>query len=231
MTPLIVTKVRRFTMRLRKPGEAATAAGESDASALAGRRDGSPARAGWKPPRRDRRKTSEILFRRDTPAAAAPADAIERLVAEVRERVLVMARKTGGGLAQATVLGRLSATGEISRRQLEAGRRYAAIVREHDALLGRATGSAETPDGADDHPAARSHYRAAMARYDRCRAALRDAAREDRMAGAVVDAVAVNDWSLPDLTPALRIGLNHLARTLDAMGEAPADTGWLAAQG
>lgn len=34
------------------------------------------------------------------------------------------------------------------------------------------------------------------------------------MASTVVDAVAIADWSLPDLTPSLRIGLNHLARAL-----------------
>ncbi|MCC6736155.1 MAG: hypothetical protein IT534_08495 [Bauldia sp.] len=167
--------------------------------------------------RRAQRTTIFAASGADADKTALPSDGIARLVAEARERVLVMARKTGGGLAQPTVLGRLAATGEISRRQVEAGRRYAAIAREHDALLGRSGDDAE----------ARSRYRAAMARYDRCRAALRDAGAEDAMAGAVVDAVAVNDWTLPDLTPALRIGLNHLARALDAMGgEATVTAGW-----
>ena len=60
-----------------------------------------------------------------------------------------------------------------------------------------------------------ARYRHALARYDLYRAALGEATREDLMAAAVVDAVAIADWQLPDLTPSLRIGLNHLARALD----------------
>lgn len=177
---------------------------------------------------RVRRKRSTVIVRKegrevDGDVGLSATDPIERLVAEARERVFLMSRKSGGGVAQTSVLGRLAATGEISRRQYEAGARYATIVREHDALLAHRTArptavSDAAPDEVDDD---RVRYRSVMARYDRCRSSLRDAGREDLIAAAVVDAVAVSNWDLPDLTPALRIGLNHLARTLELMdGEA-----------
>lgn len=229
MTPLIVKKVRRLRMRIRATDQTAAGQDETGVTARLGRRPG-PAvvSAGRARPARRKRNTP-VVSGEAAAAGGVATDPIERLVAEARERVLLMARKKATGLAQATVLGRLSATGEISRRQFEAGRRYAEIVREHDALLGAATSVGATADGMED-AAARTAYRMAMARYDGCRAALREAGREDRMASAVVDAVAVNDWELPELTPSLRIGLNHLARALDAMGgEAPGATGWFAA--
>lgn len=148
---------------------------------------------------------------------------MKRTMLEARERVFGLSRKAAETMPETSILGHLAATGEISRRQYEAAARYTEIVREHDILLG-AKGLPRVADfdrvsGHDgdegDGAAYQARYRNAMARYDRCRAALRDASREDRMAGSVVDAVSVNNWGLPDLTPSLRIGLNHLARALD----------------
>ncbi len=154
------------------------------------------------------------------------AEDMQRIVKEARERVFGLSKQAAAAMPETTVLGRLVVTGEISRRQYEAAARYAEIVREHDILLGAKgfpkAGNLERTAGHDGDEgtsaAYQARYRHAMARYDSCRAALRDAAREDRMAGSVVDAVAVNNWALPDLTPSLRIGLNHLARVLDGAG-------------
>lgn len=148
---------------------------------------------------------------------------MQRVAKEARERVFGLSKKDAAAMPETSVLGRLVATGEISRRQYEAAARYAEIVRQHDILLGAKgmprAGDLERQggfDGEDGTSAAyRARYRHAMARYDLSRAALREAMREDRMASSVVDAVALNDWSLPDMTPSLRIGLNHLARALD----------------
>jgi hypothetical protein len=148
---------------------------------------------------------------------------MQRVVKEARERVFGLSKKAAAAMPETSVLGGLVATGEISRRQYEAAARYAEIVRQHDILLGAKglprAGDLERKGGYDGEDgtseAYRARYRHAMARYDLCRAALGEAAREDRMAGSVVDAVAINNWALPDLTPSLRIGLNHLARALD----------------
>lgn len=232
---MIRKKVRRLTIRVRNRGKASGRDQEIGVTTIVATR---AAAAGTRPERAARRREVVVVPADGAapPATSAghPATPIERLVAEAHERVLLLSRKSGRGVAQEQVLGRLAATGEISRRQHEAGARYAAIVREHDLLLGRnvSQGAMTTEydgDAEREAVAARARYRAAMARYDRCRAALRDAGREDRMAAAVVDAVAVNNWELPELTPALRIGLNHLARTMDAIvgsqGEG-APTGW-----
>ncbi|MCW5714399.1 MAG: hypothetical protein KIT43_07810 [Bauldia sp.] len=224
---MITRKVRRLTIRVKNRGHRSGRDREIGVTTVVAARS-SPAAKNATRPARPQRRRETILVEADGGEGVAKADAgrtapIERLVAEARERVLLLSRKSGGGVAQASVLGRLAATGEISRRQHQAGARYAGIVREHDALLSR-----NAPQGAGgpvpgtgiaegDEAEARTRYRTAMARYDRCRAALRDAGREDRMAAAVVDAVTVNNWELPELTPALRIGLNHIARTLDAM--------------
>lgn len=223
---MIRKKVRRLTIRIRNRGHAPGREQEIGVTTIVATRaagDGTGAtKARRRPPRREM-VTVEMDGGRDVAVGRGPATPIERLVAEARERVLVLSRKSGGGVAQESVLGRLAATGEISRRQHEAGARYAGIVREHDTLLGRSVsrsaGGPEPRSDADerDDAAARSRYRTAMARYDHCRAALRDAGGEDRMAAAVVDAVSVNNWELPELTPALRIGLNHLARALEAI--------------
>ncbi len=151
------------------------------------------------------------------------AEDMQRVAREARERVFGLSKTAAAAMPETSVLGGLVATGEISRRQYEAAARYAEIVRQHDILLGmkgmpragdlERQGGYDAEDGSGE--AYRARYRHAMARYDHCRAALRDANREDRMAASVVDAVAVNNWSLPDLTPTLRIGLNHLARALD----------------
>lgn len=154
------------------------------------------------------------------------AEDIQRVAREARERVFGLSRKAATEMPETSVLGALTATGEISRRQYEAAAQYAEIVRQHDMLLGSRglpkAGDLERQASYDDDDgssaAYRARYRHAMARYDLCRRALADAAKEDRMAGSVVDAVALNNWALPDLTPTLRIGLNHLARALDIPG-------------
>ena len=148
-------------------------------------------------------------------------DDVTKVAKEARERVFGLSPSEARTMPESSALGRLAATGEISLPQFEAGSRYAAIVREHDTMLGARAfpkagdlNRARGHDGeGDDSAAYHARYRAAMARYDRCRAALRGAAGEDRMASIVVDAVAVYDRSLPDVTPALRIGLNHLIRS------------------
>lgn len=228
---MIRQKVRRLTIRIRNRGGASGREQEIGVTTVVATPGTAVAT------RRERPRREIVVAPADDAAppaapAGAPTTPLERLVAEAHERVLLLSRKSGRGVAQDSVLRRLAATGEISRRQHEAGMRYAAIVREHDLLLGRSVSRAATTTDHDDAEreavSARASYRTAMARYDRCRAALRDAGREDRMAAAVVDAVAVNNWELPELTPALRIGLNHLARTMDAMtGEGEgAPTGW-----
>lgn len=146
---------------------------------------------------------------------------MQHVVRQARERVFGLSKRQASEMPETSVLGRLCATGEISRRQWEAGARYAEIVREHDMLIGvRSLPKAGDLDRGGGHDgeesdAARARYRSAMARYDRCRSALRDAMREDRMAASVVDAVAMNNWALPDLVHSLRIGLNHLAQATD----------------
>lgn len=221
---MLVQKVRRLTIRLRNATQAPNRTREIGVTTIVATREETRGRETMTV-KRARRKRSTLIVRKDAqdgadilgPGAAEP---IERLVAEARERVFLLSRRSGGGVAQTSVLGRLAATGEISRRQYEAGVSYAGIVREHDALLGQKVvhrGGELRNDAGSDAVAERAAYRSAMARYDHCRAALRDAGREDRMAAAVVDAVTVNNWELPELTPALRIGLNHLARTLDLL--------------
>lgn len=147
---------------------------------------------------------------------------MQRIVKEARERVFGLSKSAAAAMPETSMLGRLVATGEISRRQYEAAATYAEIVRQHDILLGakglpragdlERVASHDSDDGSS--AAYKARYRHAMTRYDLCRAALREACREDRMASSVVDAVAVNNWALPDLTPSLRIGLNHLAQAL-----------------
>lgn len=147
---------------------------------------------------------------------------MQRVVREARQRVYGLSKTAAAAMPETSVLGRLTATGEISRRQYEAAALYTEIVRQHDMLLGGrglpSVGNLERRSGHDNEDgssaAYRARYRRAMARYDLCRNALREAIAEDQMAPTVVDAVAIADWSLPDLTPSLRIGLNHLARAL-----------------
>lgn len=145
---------------------------------------------------------------------------LQSVVREARERVLALTAAAATRLPETTELGRLLATGEISQRQYDAGDDYAKAVRAHDSLLGvrgypragdldRAGGGHQSTEESDEE---RAGYRRAMSKYDRSRSALREACREDRMASAVVDAVCVNGWELPDLVPSLRVGLNHLAR-------------------
>lgn len=160
-----------------------------------------------------------------TPTRYERQEDMTKVVKDARERVFGLSKTTAASMPETSVLGRLAATGEISSRQYEAAARYAEIVREHDILLGSKgfpqAGNLDRAGGHDageESSAARARYRSAMARYDRCRAALRDASREDRMAASVVDAVAVNNWALPDLTSSLRIGLNHLCRAIDSIG-------------
>jgi hypothetical protein len=220
---MLLQKVRRLTIRIRKAGQTQNRKQETGVTAIIATRAESIGMTATREQRLRRKRSTVIVRKEQRGLDAAPlsgaADPIERLVAEARERVLLLSQKSGGGVAQTSVLGRLAATGEISRRQFQAGVRYAEIVREHDALLGRTGVMAGSVVGdATPERAARAHYRSVMARYDRCRAVLRDAGREDRMSSAVVDAVTVNNWELPELTPTLRIGLNHLARTLDVMG-------------
>jgi len=147
---------------------------------------------------------------------------MQRVVKEARQRVYALSKTDAAAMPETSVLGRLVATGEISRRQYEAAALYGEIVRQHDIMLGAKglprAGDLERQGGHDNEDgtsaAYRARYRHAMARYDLCRGALREAASDDALAPTVVDAVAIADWSLPDMTPSLRIGLNHLARAL-----------------
>jgi len=151
---------------------------------------------------------------------------MQSVVREARERVYGVTRLQAEVMPQTTELAHLLATGEISQRQYDAGARYGDIVRAHDALLGiRGVPKAGDLDrGAahdgDETAADRSRYRSAMAKYDRCRSALRELWQQDRMALSVVDAVCVNDWALPDMVPSLRVALNRLARVVDVQAEA-----------
>lgn len=147
---------------------------------------------------------------------------MQRVVREARSRVYGLSKSDAAAMPETSALGRLVATGEISRRQYEAAALYSEIVRQHDIMLGARglpnAGDLERQAGHDNEDGSsagyRARYRHAMARYDLCRGALRTAVGEDPMAATVTDAVAIADWSLPDLTPSLRIGLNHLAQAL-----------------
>lgn len=143
------------------------------------------------------------------------------VVQEARRRVFGLSKTVAERMPSTSVLGRLRATGEVSQAQYDAGARYGEVVRLHDQLLGAkgfpSAGNLDRTaghDGGEESAAARLRYLEAMSRYDNARSALREASGEDRMASSVVDAVCVNDWDLPDMTPSLRIGLNKLVRSM-----------------
>ncbi|MCW5697181.1 MAG: hypothetical protein KIS96_10690 [Bauldia sp.] len=159
-------------------------------------------------------------------SAADRAEDMRAVALEARARVFALAKETAAAMPETSVLGRLRATGEISARQYEAGALYREVVRAYDRMM-MARGlpkagdlerrpSFDGSDGAD--PDYRRAFDRAVRAFDECASALRTAAREDRLAPATVNAVAISDLSVPQFTPALRVGLNHLARALKVRG-------------
>ncbi len=144
---------------------------------------------------------------------------------EARARQFGIADPTFAPLdIETNVIGKLFATRELSRRQYEAATRYRTAVAEYDRVslvrglpkagdLDRGGGY----DGADpfDPNTRQAHeddYRTAVRRWEECERALQDANREDKHASYTVKAQVIADWSAPYFIPALRVGLNHLAR-------------------
>ena len=145
---------------------------------------------------------------------------------EARGRVFDLDPSQVARMPASTVLGLLRATRELSGRQYEAGSLYQDVVLAYDrAMLVRklpAAGDLNRGGGHDGKdpfdPLYREMHEAAFAsakrRYDQCEAALAEANREDRHASYTVKAVVLADWQMEYFTPALRVGLNHLARVL-----------------
>lgn len=150
------------------------------------------------------------------------AEDMTSVVREARERVYGLTKSQLKEMPHSSELGRLRATGEISPRQYEAGSAYIEIVRLRNRMIEAKSyplagdldrqGGFDGEDGTSESYKAR--YRYAEQQYKLAQSALRDAAMEDRLCPSVVDAVCLNDWKLPAMTPQLRVGLNHLARAL-----------------
>lgn len=141
-------------------------------------------------------------------------------VQEARQRVFGLSPEQVAILPESTVLGRLCATGEITRRQYDVGSLYLHANREaHRAMQSRgypAAGDLSRGHGHDggegDEPEYIEWVRKALTRSEVLRQAL--AGCGDRFAPAVVDAVVLHDKDLPFFIGALRVGLNALAQAL-----------------
>lgn len=154
---------------------------------------------------------------------------MRKTVHEARQRVYDLSKTQAQQMAETTQLGRLEATGEISRVQLEAGQRYHDIVREYDRVMGArpvpSAGNLERQAGhqGEESAAERDLVQRAKRNYRTCWQALFDASREDPFAAQVVHAVILGDWYMPRMVAPLRVGLNHLARAL-RLSEVGVDT-------
>lgn len=171
-------------------------------------------------PRNRRSIYREPSGKRQRPSAREKAQDMQQAAYEARQRVFRLTESQARAMPETTVLGRYRAMGELSMRQYEAGARYAGIVRDYDAAMlvkglpkagdldrghGHDNGDGTDPDYVAD-------FRTSVRRFDECEAALEAAKIEDKMAKAVVNAIALSDQDAPHFIPALRIGLNHLAR-------------------
>lgn len=142
------------------------------------------------------------------------------VVTEARERVLGLSKTQAKEAPETTRLGRLLATGEISRRQFDAGSQYRDVVYRRDRALGvrrvQPAGDMDRQGGfeGDESTEEADRNKRALRDYRDCWQALLDASREDAYALQTVDAVVLHDWDIPHFTPSLRVGLNNLARAM-----------------
>lgn len=163
--------------------------------------------------------------KRQRPSAEERADKVRQVALEARGRLFGLDGSQVPPDIETNVLGRLRATGEVSQRQYDAGTQYRAIVRAYDRIhligglpkagdLNRGGGGIDGADPFD--PDTREAHEAetarAVKRYRECEAALRQC--EDRHASPTVKAVVIADWPADFFTPALRVGLNALAQSL-----------------
>jgi len=156
------------------------------------------------------------------------------VVYSARERVFGVTEAQARAMPESSVIGRLRATGEISKRQFDALDGYRKVLRLYDRamMVKRDTGilakvvasepdDVETPSGwtfigpampsEGDHPEYIDWCRGVVKRYDALARAL--AGCGDPMARAAVQA-AVGDLEAPYFIGALRIGANALAKAL-----------------
>lgn len=143
------------------------------------------------------------------------------VVQEARQRVHGLSKTQAREMPETTRLGRLVATGEISRVQYEAGSQYRDVVYRRDRAIGvrrvQPAGDLDRQagfDGEESEQEAERSRKAVQAYQDCWQALYVDATHEDRYAASTVETVVLHDWNIPHFTPSLRVGLNHLARVL-----------------
>lgn len=153
----------------------------------------------------------------------APEERMEKVMAvalSARERVFDLSAESAKAMPETTPLGRLCATGEISRRQYLASRHYAEVCADYErAILARGlpsgsdfnrTRSHDGADGSDEEY--RDWCKRKIERYDECNRALLEANKVDKSASAATKYLVLVGIDRPDLVASLRVGLNRLAQ-------------------
>lgn len=174
------------------------------------RRSGRRRKAGQRHPGGKLRQATQAERREDVTSVARKA----------RRRVYGLRMADAGRAEAGDMLGRLFLTGEITEAQHSAGRAYAAVRTDYDKAMGArrlrsatdpGAAAAGTPREADDpdHVAWVARRRRA---YDGVRAALQ--ATGDPLAGAVLDAVVLEERQMWNHVGTLRIALNAVGRVL-----------------
>ena len=149
----------------------------------------------------------------------APVDERETAL-KARERVFKVTAMVAAEMPETSFLGRLRATGELSRRQMEAANAYRAILEEFHRLyptrgypeaanLDRGGGH-DSSDGTEPEYVLR--FRSLTAKERLCRQVLQDS---DHRAPNIVNAIVLLDHWQPQMIGVLRVGLNALANVLD----------------
>jgi hypothetical protein len=152
---------------------------------------------------------------------------MQSVVLTARQRVFRVNAETAIAMPETSFLGRLLATGELSRRQYDTATSYQEHRREYDRLfpvrqypeaanLDRSGGH---DNRAGDEPEYVAYCRIVQETDRRCERALFDADREDRDASNMVELIVMKGERFGYGVGSLRIGLNWLARALDIPGQ------------
>ena len=149
---------------------------------------------------------------------AERADQITAVARDARRRVHGVSKTAARQPEAGDLLGRLSLSGEITRRQFDAGRAYAALRRDYDkAMLARrleSAGDFHEAHGPDHRDGSDPQYRVwvqhTMSTYDRARRALAECS--DPLAAMVLDGVVLDGRQMWRFIGTLRIALNAVGR-------------------
>lgn len=146
------------------------------------------------------------------------AEAVDRVATEARTRLFGISNSAARDQKAGTALGRLSLSGEISRRQYMAGERILSLRSNYLTALSAPKGPEQIWDSAaftsTDEEQHAAWCRAVIAAYDAAIRAMVAAGWQHRNSNLIgaVDSIIYRDQPLQHLVGDLRLALNALAR-------------------